>query len=69
MIIPSGGTYPVSYTDSTITTNTIFYMIYQGNIGLTGGNASDPVDKDIAIAATKFQQPPPARLPVHCETI
>jgi hypothetical protein len=59
----SGDSTDLSYTDSTITTNTIFYMVYQGTIGANNGTASDPVDAGRAIAVKRFKPPTPSSCP------
>ena len=50
----SGTSMDVQYTDTTLTTNAQFILVYQGTIGVTNGVASDPVDAGIALITKKF---------------
>jgi len=64
-----GNTWQFNFPGPEVTTSTKFIMVYQGSIGLNGGNAndpSDPVDANIAIAARNFtiSPPPPPCVPI-----
>jgi hypothetical protein len=52
--LANGATRQFDFPGPEVTTPTKFIVVYQGTIGLTGSSPSDPIDKDIAMAAKDF---------------
>ena len=63
--VADGTTWQFNFPGPQVTTTTKFIVVYQGTIGLTGGQASDPVDQNIAIAAKQFTVGPGILCPAN----
>jgi hypothetical protein len=64
--LPNGGSLNMTF-QSPLSSGDKHLVVYQGTIGLTGGNASDPVDNGIAIAVAQLEECQLSSDPAHLQ--